>query len=63
MELVLRAPHRVVADDMARIATLETESIVSTMLTLGFRLWLEPSVVDLHRDMGINLYRSMSIIG
>ena len=36
MELVSRAPHRAVADDMVGVATIETESIVPTMLALGF---------------------------
>ena len=36
MELVLRTPHRVVAHDMAEIATIETKCIVPTMLALGF---------------------------
>ena len=36
MKLVPRAPHREVMDDMAGVATIETESIVPTMLVLGF---------------------------
>ena len=36
MKLVPRAPHREVMDDMAGVATIETESIVPTMLALGF---------------------------
>ena len=36
MELVSRALYRAVADDMAGVATIETESIVLTMLALGF---------------------------
>ena len=59
-ELVSRTSHRVVADDMAGVATIETESIVPTMLTLGFRLWLEPSVVDLHQGMEIDLHRGIT---
>ena len=35
MELVSRASDRAVADDMAGVAKIETESIVSTMLALG----------------------------
>ena len=36
MEFVSWALHRAVADDMARVATIETTSIVPTMLALGF---------------------------
>ena len=36
MEFVSWALHRAVADDMAKVATIETESIVPTMLALGF---------------------------
>ena len=40
---------------MVGVATMETESIVPTMLALGFNEWLELSVVDLNRGMEINL--------
>ena len=36
MELVSRAPHRVVAYDMVGVATIGTKSIVPTILALGF---------------------------
>ena len=61
IELKLRAPHQAVADDMAKVATIETESIVLRMLALGFSYWLEPSVVDLYRGMEIDLHRGMGI--
>ena len=35
VELVSRAPHRAVADYMARVTRIETEPIVTTMLALG----------------------------
>ena len=35
MKLVPRAPHREVMDDMAGVATIEIEAIVTTMLALG----------------------------
>ena len=60
MELVLRAPHQAVTDDMAGVATIETESIVPTMLALGFSEWLEPSAVDLYRGMEIDLRRGIT---
>ena len=60
MEFVSWALHRAVADDMARVATIETTSIVPTMLALGFSYWLELSVVDLHQGMEIDLYRGIT---
>ena len=61
MELVQRAPHREMANDMVGVATIETEAIVLTMLAFRFGEWLEPSVADLHRGTGIDLHCSMGI--
>ena len=58
-----RDQHRAVAYNMARVTTIEREAIVTRMLAFGISYWLEPSMVDILRRIGIDLHGSRSIIG
>ena len=53
-------PTSGMADNMVGVTTIKIESIVPIMLVLGFSLWLEPSVVDLHRGTEVDFCRGIT---